>query len=170
MKNYVWNILHAAIKRQIQTVKDLERDLNEMRKIANKGDLTTVKIQRMDIDDELIGRKDGEIELESESFEDRIEKLEERYENAQSEQKNLFLTIFQRFIMLLSEHIQTCESKGRSFKNHWFRWCIGRLQQIFYEHHENIFKYVSTLESLLFTSDLDQHILLIFKQFCSLRA
>lgn len=169
MKSYVWNILHAAIKRQILTVNDLERDLNEMRKMATKGD-TTIKVQRMDVDDELIGRKDNGEEHEPESFEDRIEKLEEKYENAQSEQKNLFLTIFQRFIMLLSEHIQTCESKGRSFKNHWFRWCIGRLQQIFYEHHENIFNYVSTLESLLFTSDLDQHILLIFKQFCSLRA
>lgn len=177
MKSYVWNILHSAIRRQIQSVNDLERELNEMRKMANKGETTTItapsiKIQRMDVDlDDLTsgGRKD-ESTVEHESFEDRIEKLEERFENAQSEQKNLFVTIFQRFIMLLSEHIQTCEMQGRSFKNHWFRWCIGRLQQIFYEHHENIFNYVSTLESLLFTSDLDQHILLIFKQFCSLRA
>ena len=177
MKSYVWDILHSAIRRQIQSVKDLERDLNEMRKMASTSSsqtatTTTIKTQRMDVDDELGSRvenKNGADE-EHESFEDRIEKLEEKYENAQSEQKNLFLTIFQRFIMLLSEHIQTCESKGRSFKNHWFRWCIGRLQQIFYEHHENIFNYVSTLESLLFTSDLDQHILLIFKQFCSLRA
>lgn len=72
-------------------------------------------------------------EPEPESLEDKIEKLEEKLDNLQSEQKNLFLTIFQRFIMLLSEHIQSCEIKGKSFKNHWFRWCIGRLQQIFYE-------------------------------------
>lgn len=177
MKSYVWNILHSAIKRQIQTVKDLERDLKELHKTASGGKNlvagdhlapNAAKRERMDIDGE--DKKEDNEEKESESLEDRIEKLEEKYENAQSEQKNLFLTIFQRFIMLLSEHIQSHESKGRSFKNHWFRWCIGRLQQIFYEHHENIFSYVSTLESLLFTSDLDQHILLIFKQFCSLRA
>ena len=127
-------------------------------------------MQRMEVDEDVSGARKDAGEEEPESFDERIEKLEERYENAQSEQKNLFLIIFQRFIMLLSEHIQTCESQSRSFKNHWFRWCIGRLQQIFYEHHEKIFVYVSTLESLLFTSDLDQHILLIFKQFCSLRA
>ena len=171
MKNYVWNILHSAIRRQIQSVKDLERDLNELRKMPVKNEnLSAVKVQRMDVDDDLSTARKDVGEEEPESFDERIEKLEERYENAQSEQKNLFLTIFQRFIMLLSEHIQSCESQSRSFKNHWFRWCIGRLQQIFYEHHEKIFVYVSTLESLLFTSDLDQHILLIFKQFCSLRA
>lgn len=169
-KSYVWNILHSAIRRQIQSVHDLERDLNELRKMPTKSERDPVKVQRMDVDDDLsMARKDVG-EEEPESFDERIEKLEERYENAQSEQKNLFLTIFQRFIMLLSEHIQSCEAQSRSFKNHWFRWCIGRLQQIFYEHHEKIFVYVSTLESLLFTSDLDQHILLIFKQFCSLRA
>ena len=171
MKSYVWNILHSAIRRQIQSVKDLERDLNELRKMPVKNENSiAAKVQRMDVDEDLSGARKDIGEEEPESFDERIEKLEERYENAQSEQKNLFLIIFQRFIMLLSEHIQTCESQSRSFKNHWFRWCIGRLQQIFYEHHEKIFVYVSTLESLLFTSDLDQHILLIFKQFCSLRA
>jgi nuclear cap-binding protein subunit 1 len=59
--------------------------------------------------------------------------MEERLESAQSDQKNLFLIIFQRFIMLLSEHIQRYESQGKSFKNHWFRWTIGRLQQVFFE-------------------------------------
>lgn len=171
MKSYVWNILHSAIRRQIQSVKDLKRDLDELREMPVKNENTmSAKVQRMDVDEDLSGARKDAGEEEPESFDERIEKLEERYENAQSEQKNLFLIIFQRFIMLLSEHIQTCESQSRSFKNHWFRWCIGRLQQIFYEHHEKIFDYVSTLESLLFTSDLDQHILLIFKQFCSLRA
>lgn len=65
--------------------------------------------------------------------EDNIEKLEEKLETAYSDQKNLFLIVFQHFIMLLSEHIQSCESQNKSFKNHWFRWCIGRLQQIFFE-------------------------------------
>ncbi|CAG2117113.1 unnamed protein product, partial [Medioppia subpectinata] len=62
-----------------------------------------------------------------------------------------------------------CESQGKSFKSHWFRWTIGRLQQVFFEHHNHVFKYLSTFETLLFTADLDQHILLIFKQFCALR-
>lgn len=76
---------------------------------------------------------DTSIEETDAPTEEMIERMEERLESAQSDQKNLFLIIFQRFIMLLSEHIQRCESQGKSFKNHWFRWTIGRLQQVFFE-------------------------------------
>ncbi|KAL3244072.1 hypothetical protein MRX96_047326, partial [Rhipicephalus microplus] len=37
-------------------------------------------------------------------------------------------------------------------------------------HHEHVFKYVTTLESLLFTSDIDPHVLEVFQQFAALRA
>lgn len=65
--------------------------------------------------------------------EEEIERLEEKVEAAFTEQKKLFILIFRNFIAQLSEHIQSCEAKGKSFKNQWFRWCIGRLQQVFFE-------------------------------------
>ena len=43
-------------------------------------------------------------------------------------------------------------------------------QNVFLAHNETVFKYISTLESLLFTSDVDPHILEVFQQFCALRA
>lgn len=65
--------------------------------------------------------------------EEMVERIEERLDHALSEQKNLFLIIFQHFIMVLSEHIRNCEEQGKSFKTHWFKWMIGRLQQMFFE-------------------------------------
>ena len=39
--------------------------------------------------------------------------------------------LLQRFIMLLSEHLVRCDTDGRDFNTHWYRWTVGRLQQIF---------------------------------------
>ncbi len=117
-----------------------------------------------------------------------VEKLEEKLDSLQNEQKNLFLIIFQRFIMVLTEHIQSCEVQGTSFRNYWFFWTLSRLQEVFFEvgccccpssilvtkifsfqYNEYIFKFMSTYETLLFTSDIDANILQVFKQFSYLR-
>jgi nuclear cap-binding protein subunit 1 len=64
--------------------------------------------------------------------------MEERLETAQADQKNLFLIIFQRFIMILSEHLVRCDTDAVDFKTPWFLWTIGRLHQIFMIHHEQV--------------------------------
>lgn len=40
---------------------------------------------------------------------------------------------------------------------------------IVFQHHDQVQKYSGTLETLLFTQDLDPHILEVFHQFLSLR-
>merc|ERR1712107_618647 len=77
--------------------------------------------------------------------------------------------IFQRFIMILSEHFLRCDTDGIDFKTPWYRWTVGRLQQVFMMHHEQVEKYSTTLETLLFTQDLDPNILDVFQQFVALR-
>merc|ERR1719283_382102 len=100
--------------------------------------------------------------------EESVEKLEERLEAAQADQKNLFLIIFQRFIMILSEHLVRCDTDAVDFKNPWYNWTVGRLHQIFMLHHEQVERYSTTLETLLFTQDLDPNILDVFHQFVAL--
>jgi len=43
----------------------------------------------------------------------------------------LYCTLFQRFIMNLSEHLVRCDTDGKDFDTHWYRWTVGRLQQVF---------------------------------------
>ena len=81
------------------------------------------------------------IKSEEKPSEDQVEKLEERLEAAQADQKNLFLIIFQRFIMILSEHLVRCDTDGIDFKTPWYKSTNGRLQQIFLMHHEQVEKY-----------------------------
>ena len=57
--------------------------------------------------------------------------MEEKLEAAYGDQKRIFLIIFQRFIMILSEHLVKCDTDGKDFNTDWYRWTIGRLQQVF---------------------------------------
>ena len=46
-------------------------------------------------------------------------------------QKKHNIFTFQRFIMILSEHLVRCDTDGVDFRTPWYNWTIGRLQQIF---------------------------------------
>jgi len=118
--------------------------------------------------------------------EEKVERIEEQLDTYQSDLKTFYLVLFNRLINVISDHIHNCKLQSKPFKNYWFRWIIGRLQQLFFEvtnillllllnyafdfqDHSQIFDIVPTLDSLVFSNDLDQHILLVFKQFRSLR-
>lgn len=71
------------------------------------------------------------VETADRPTEEMIEKMEEKLEAANVDQKRLFLIVFQRFIMILSEHLVRCDTDGRDYDTDWYRWTIGRLQQVF---------------------------------------
>lgn len=156
-KSYIWEILHLTIRKMIRYVTNIQKQVMDAKKKLQKEDA-------MEEDD------DDEDSNHVKPTEEMIEEMEEKLESTQSELKNLFLIIFQRFIMLLTEHIARCEAEGIDFNSYWFKSTLGRLQEVFFQHYEQVFKYVDTLESLLFTSDIDHHILSVFQQFCALKA
>lgn len=41
------------------------------------------------------------------------------------------LSFFQRFIIILTEHLARCEAEGKDVSTPWFKWVIERLQQTF---------------------------------------
>ncbi|XP_022663148.1 nuclear cap-binding protein subunit 1-like [Varroa jacobsoni] len=144
-KAYLWEILHSTIRIKIKQVKRLQTELDQAR-----------------------ARRDDPEEDEPPPPED-LERAEERLETAQGELKKLFLIILQRFIMLLTEHISTNEAEGADVRTPWFRLTQGRLLEVLFRHHEHVANYISTLQSLLFSSDVDPHILAVYEQFLALR-
>ncbi|KAG8130327.1 hypothetical protein E2320_017106 [Naja naja] len=153
---YIWEILHSTIRKMNKHVMMIQKELEEAKERLAK--------QRKRRDD-VRSNERGNWPLE-----EQIERLQEKVESAQSEQKNLFLVIFQRFIMILTEHLARSEAGGIDVITPWYKNCIERLQQIFLQHHQIIQQYMVTLENLLFTAELDHHILAIFQQFCALQA
>ncbi|KAG8455017.1 hypothetical protein GDO86_001291 [Hymenochirus boettgeri] len=154
---YVWEILHSTIRKMNKHVQKIQKELEDA-----KQRLAKQHKRRDSDDDDDNGRKDGPLE-------EQIDRLQEKVESAQSEQKNLFLVIFQRFIMILTEHLVRCETGGIDVLTPWYKNCRERLQQIFLQHHQIIQQYMVTLENLLFTAELDPHILTVFQQFCALQ-
>uniref|UniRef100_A0A8C5M3L4 Nuclear cap binding protein subunit 1 n=1 Tax=Leptobrachium leishanense TaxID=445787 RepID=A0A8C5M3L4_9ANUR len=142
---YIWETLHSTIRKMNKHVQKIEKELEDTKHRLAKQN-----------------KQDGPLE-------EQIERLQEKVEAAQSEQKNLFLVIFQRFIMILTEHLVRCETGGIDVNTPWYKNCIERLQQIFLQHHQIIQQYMVTLENLLFTAELDHHILTVFQQFCALQ-
>ncbi|XP_077988727.1 nuclear cap-binding protein subunit 1-like isoform X2 [Glandiceps talaboti] len=151
---YVWELMQATIRKMNKHVNKIEKELHEARTKLDKRDR---------------GGSDSEDSDTDMPSEEQAERLQERLETAQSEQKNLFLIIFQRFIIILTEHLVKCDNESKDFNTHWYKQVRGRLQQVFLTHHEQVEKYINTLETLLFTSDIDQHILEVFQQFRALR-
>lgn len=154
-KMYLWEILHLTIKKMNQHVTKLSkyiricllkdtishispsspctgREMNEAKeKLAR-----TVESSSSESEDEAASpnaqkrRKNTEGSGEKPT-EEQVERMEEKLEAAYVDQKRLFLIIFQRFIMILSEHLVKCDTDGRDYDTDWYRWTIGRLQQVF---------------------------------------
>lgn len=154
---YLWEIMHSTIKKMNKHVTKLQKDMEEA-----KDKFEAAQRRARDGFDFMMD--------DDTPTEEQLERMEEKLQSAQSEQKNLFLIIFQRFIIILTEHLARCEAEEQDYNTYWYKWVIQRLQQVFLMHHEQVYRYISTLESLMFTSDIDFHILEVFQQFCALRS
>ncbi|XP_075904157.1 nuclear cap-binding protein subunit 1 isoform X1 [Nelusetta ayraudi] len=159
---FTWEILHSTIRKMDKHVQKIQQELE-----GAKDKLEKQQHKKRDSGDD--EDMDKASEDEEGQLEEQIERLQEKVESAQSEQKNLFLVIFQRFIMLLTEHLVRCETGSVDISTPWYKNCIERLQQIFLMHHVTIQQYMGTLENLLFTAELDHHILNVYQQFCALQ-
>nr|CAG4646134.1 EOG090X03JL [Macrothrix elegans] len=176
-RSYIWEILHLTIRKMNKHVVRLEKEVADARaklraapSESESSDDDRTKEGSSSSGKRLHTSRGKETTKEVEKPpEEVVEKMEERLEAAQADQKNLFLIVFQRFIMILSEHVVRCDTDGKDFNTFWYQWTIGRLQQVFMSHHEQVEKYSQTLETLLFTHDLDTNILDTFRQFQALR-
>lgn len=156
-RNYVWEIMHSTINKMSKHVEKLQKEAEDARDLLDAA--------KKKMADGLDYEEDDEVPTE-----EMVERMEEKLELVQNQQKRLFLIIFQRFIIILTDHLARCESEGIDYQTPWYKWVIERLQEVFLLHHSLVFKYINTLESLLFTSDIDIHILEVFQQFCALRS
>jgi len=165
-KLYVWEIMTSTLKKMSKHTNKVALEVQEA-----KEKLTKVE--------EKAGKRVEEANGESKSGfssadqvdqqQQDLDEITEKLENAQRAQKQLFLIVFQRFIMILTEHIVKSEQQQLDVNNEWFKYTTERLQEVLITNYEHVFQYLSSLETLLFTSDLDPRILGLFNHFKALK-
>jgi len=132
-KLYIWEMLHLTIRKMNKHVARLTRELSDAKeRLRRAGSADSGDDSAGGADDGGAGGSAGGGGAGRERpSEEVVERMEEKLEAAQADQKNLFLIIFQRFIMILSEHLVRCDTDNKDFNTFWYKWTVGRLQQVF---------------------------------------
>ncbi|CAK9293128.1 unnamed protein product [Gordionus sp. m RMFG-2023] len=167
-KSYIWEniIVHCCLGRIIKRVQNAEKDILDVKKrLKISGDFEKEDDISMDVIDDDSNKNDNQ----NVTPED-LERMEEKMEALKNEQKRLLLISLQRFIIVLGEYLVKCDNESINYSTPWYKYTSGRLQQIFLHFSNQINKpdTMNSLESLLFTSDVDERINSVFKQFKAL--
>lgn len=164
-KLYVWEIMTSTLKKMIKHTNKVTGEVQEAKEKFAKLEEKTKKQVEETVGEAKTGFPSGEL-IEKQQKE--LDELTEKLENAERAQKQLFLIVFQRFIMILTEHIVRAEQQQVDVDTQWFKYTTERLREVLITNHEQVTKYLSSLETLLFTADLDSRILSPFNQFKAL--
>jgi len=172
MKFSTWELLHNTLKKMMKHKAKVKKDLEDAHeKLDVLIDKAKKEEQRHGESDEEDDESKYDItQSEIERRQEEIEELTEKVETAKKDQKELFLIVFQRFTMIITEHISECEREGVKIANSWYRYTLQRLQEIFLLYHAEIDQYADKIEKLIFTPDIAPHILEVFRRYKSLRS
>jgi len=94
---------------------------------------------------------------------DKVKQLTANREQAQREQKELFLVVFQRFSIVLTEHLANWDAQGTDAKTLWFKITSGEFKAVGRRYIAEIKSFLPMLESLLF-ANADSRVAGIFNQ------
>lgn len=163
-KLYVWEVMTSTLKKMSKHTNKVSGEVQEA-----KEKLTKLEEKVKKQGDEANGESKTAAD-EVDQQQQQLDELTEKLENAQRTQKQIFLIVFQRFIMILTEHIVRSEQQQLDVNTQWFKYTTERLREVLITNYVQVFQYLSSLETLLFTSDLDPRILRLFSNFKALRA
>jgi len=142
-RGYVWEILHNTINKTIARTHTLQNELENARRIVRERGVTD----------------------EGAPEQAKLRHTHEVLDTALREQKELLLVVFQRFCLAISNHLTNCEARNVNPYDSWYYCAIGYLKEIGRRYHKEIEGFLSALENILFTPDVDPRITQVFHQF-----
>lgn len=152
-RQFVWDIVESTLLKQnkayIQATKELSDTQEELRKVS---DLDTVALG---------GETRQDLERKKELAEEKLEECEKTL-------KDFFVTFCKKMVHLLSNHLVSFDAEKPDCFTPWFCCTLDYFRQLLVQNYSSSVRYQSTLESTVFTPDVDNIILEIFSQFQAL--
>lgn len=78
------------------------------------------------------------------------------------EEKDLFLTTFQKFVIVLESYLASSGAEAGA-ENNWFRCVLSQMQAFARRYKGSIQSFISTLDAIVFSEDCDTRIRSAFK-------
>ena len=99
------------------------------------------------------------------SLEAKVEKIEDVQDTVLAEQKEMLLILFQRIVILLSNHFARCEAESVEVNTTWLARTLGHFKEIARLYRSEISSFMSTLDTVVFSaSSVDERLTSVFAQ------
>ena len=108
--------------------------------LDNKLIHTLTHTQLSDLDEVAMG-SEGRQELEG-----KIEDLEDKVEECEKMQRDVFIVICQRLIAVMSEHLAQCDQEGVDYETTWFLYNLDYLRQLLIQVSVAIYSSIITMQ------------------------
>ena len=151
---YVWEIFHVTLKRMEGYLLATRQSFLK----AEQDQARKKKKKMKDSDD------DDSDDSESSDSDSDIDEAREKHESAEQIHKSLFLIIFRRFVEIMTDHL----TREKTINTPWYKYICERLQMCLSLYGDQVAIHIDALEQEIFTPEMNNHVLKIFKQFKSL--
>jgi nuclear cap-binding protein subunit 1 len=101
-------------------------------------------------------------EAEAQQELDSLRIVENSLASVSREQKEVFMIVYQKFTRVLQDLI--VQNEGDVESNWTYKWVFGWYREILRVYYKECSGFMTTLETLVFTSELDDRINQVFKE------
>ncbi|KAI9308621.1 armadillo-type protein [Cunninghamella echinulata] len=153
-RSYVWEILKNTINKVVSRATQIKNRLENFQQLHSENE---AKRAANPVDE--LAKAEAQQEL------DTIQIAEKSLATVNREQKEVFILVYQQFSKCIQSLLTKLSNESRNPDEDWTYWWIsGWFKEFLRAYHKECSQFQVTLETIVFTSDLDSYIINVFEQ------
>ncbi|KAI8333346.1 armadillo-type protein [Chlamydoabsidia padenii] len=153
-RSYIWDILKNTLNKVVSRASQIKNRLESFRQLHADNEIKRAANPVTEL-----------TQAESQQELDTIHLAESSMATVAREQKEVFMVAYQRFTQVLQTLLTSLSAQARDPEEDWtFWWVYGWFKEVLRLYHDECAGFKVTLETVVFTSDLDSRITNLFQQ------